>query len=382
MTCSFASSAIWKFIATKSASTLVMGYNLGDGCYVNLYTSASYGITIDIKAYFGEGIFRVCLQNKPGVFTDAIADRVYNMFIFLAALNNRETYEFIDILARAFKSTLVHDISTELFEVFNRQVLPGTNMIMKFDKTMKFDFSGDDDIQSKVLSELHKVRFEDCRGLLVGILNKNTHAALELSYFLGGDRINALSLIIGHEHCQLNLVYNGVYYGFYPESLCVVKYSMFYDMFVKLSRSNVEAFLDELLYLFFVPTESLEVLAEAALKVKYDTELCVTQKHMFYDIEDEEYFWLPSYYTPADMAFYDIGAPLKKVRKEYLCGQATMIAAAFKGWKARMMYTFNPGTTLGRYYVMRDVGLCSRDIASGDGGVGKGCAEVLKGMFF
>jgi len=94
---------------------------------------------------------------------------------------------------------------------------------------------------------------------------------------------------------------------------------------------------------------------QAALgKIKYDTKMVfhyLPRGDANYGSPDT---WTYSTYEPSDEvaeALQTLNVALCEHRREFIDVQATRIKAAFKGWKTRMMYTYNPYTTLGRYYI-------------------------------
>jgi hypothetical protein len=185
-----------------------------------------------------------------------------------------------------------------------------------------------------------------------------------------------VTLSTSNKHVGLVICVDTEEHGFYGERFCTncIKEieEDFYNTFVALGTWREAA--DDLINILAQHFSLVEVrcgggkrgwnvelqrpkLLAALGKIKYDTEMVVeylprgeadTFNHGSPDT------WVYSTYEPSDEvaeALQTLDTALHECRREFIDEQATRIKAAFKGWKARMMYAYNPHTSLGRYYI-------------------------------
>lgn len=212
-----------------------------------------------------------------------------------------------------------------------------------------------------------------------------TDEGVEIAYILkeGDDHFHLqhVTLSISNDHVGVTVAVETEKYGYVYQRFCA-NYTeefytiekVFYDMFVMLgTRSGVGNDLIELLVQTFSvvevrcgggkrsldPDQIRPKLAAALDKIKYDTKIVIEylpqgdSRSFNYGSPDTFDY---SSYEPSDEvadALQTLDTALCDWRKELLEEHAIHIQAAFKGWKARMHYAYNPHTTLGKFYAMR-----------------------------
>lgn len=384
------SSPIWRFIKSGSDSILTIGYLICDKTYIHMHTSTIIGIVIEVVHEDWRVVFQSVSKTRW--------EEIYNKFCFLGAIAIRETEQFIDLLFNtctidgkivdAYHSMFVDRLKEKILKLF-LSILNQTRFLVSFD-----DYSESLALKDQVVKDLYQARFDDCRGILADILvGINRETVVELSYNIGKGNENNwgiggnIKVIIGIEYTQIILSYNDQYHAFYPYSSYEIKYGLFYDMFVTLGVCNVDKFVEEVQMLFytFAKKTSFAALTEAVSKIKYDSELVVCDKRILYDDDSEEYYWLP-YDTGCEVfrastSFQEGSRNLKNMRNICIDKAASVIQAAYKGWKARCQYAFNPYTSLGKYYVLKDFNTTCTYIVSNEREAMLGCGSVIKFIF-
>lgn len=200
-----------------------------------------------------------------------------------------------------------------------------------------------------LIDTLRKIRYEDMRGICMGFNNNDIHSAVELTYNI--NERNNITILYGMELSYLNFTANGKPYHFdlTNETTAWFKTGTLLNMFAQLGTCPAadNDIIEEASFTFQFGNKDLKVFAQLCDQIKYDTQVDVQRRIVY---EDGYY----SIDVSRDSSTQALAHQVNTFRNQLLYPQASLIQAAFKAWQVRKEYAWNPETTLGRFYVMRE----------------------------
>lgn len=361
---SYASDVIYDFVvdlASPLDCSLTIGYQFGDGGYLRLKIYNSNTL-VEVK----EEYVSVQVENLAFcMFTMEMAlsadsppltfhmkesaggeerRTICNCFVFLASMDSMEIRTLMDLIWNEFHCTSEYS-DVDVINIFDKitQYIP-----------IDIQFSVITPETDAIKKMLEDIRYGDVRGACAMVNGKNQNNGVLMEYTVPGASNNSLQLMLGTEYSCLVLYSKDqrYYLSMNTSSSMYLKHGIFGNMFTLLGCNLIDpdTFIDEVMLTFlpeFGMNEDMFIddLTEFLGAIKYDTKMKVKRTSVYYDIDG--HYWTDRGYSPVP------GITVQ--REKYLTSKANIIKKWFKGWQARKAFAWNPETTLGKYYVNKQI---------------------------